>query len=251
VQRFKIWRPEAGFTIQLQAGAEERYREYCVALERLGGDRAAAEESVTTSDQRGKRKGQLVRDRRQTLSMSHAKYIKEIFAGENKSYSDIQRVVDWMQVEVDRGELCHLAPIEFIIQDKREDEPFTDPQENTARFLAQYHGDSSPTDVHGKTELLDSVPSAGNQSDSVKVEVPQDTPVTMESKASIGKFRPLTDYHTEKDPLANIPMYQPPPPIRSASRTDGVTGVASAGIVSGQPHSHRGHSLEPSRKGVA
>jgi hypothetical protein len=233
IERFKIWRPEANFTIQLQAGAAQRYSDYCVALERLGGDRAAAEDSVTTSARESKKKGQLVRDRRQTLSMNHAKYIRETFTGSNKSYSDIERVMNWMQAEVDRGELYHLAPIEFMIQDKRDDEPFTDPAENSARFLARCRGAGSPIHNHGKIALLDSMSSTSDQPNSVAVRNSHDALVATDSKAFVGKFRPLAEYSETKDSLSNIPLYQPPAPIRTKPKPE-FDGMASTGIVSEQ-----------------
>jgi hypothetical protein len=226
VERFKMWRPEADFTIQLQAGAEQRYSDYCVALERLGGDRAAAEDSVTTSARESKKKGQLVRDRRQTLSMGHAKYIKETFTGSKKSYSDIERAVNWMQAEVDRGELCHLAPIEFIIQDKRDDEPFTDPQEISARLLAQHHGNGSPNHNHGKIELFDSTLSTSDDPDSVIAHSSHDHSIATESKASVGKFLPLIDGSEINDALSSIPLYQPPAPIGTTWKPNRTSGVA-------------------------
>ncbi|KAF1825422.1 uncharacterized protein K489DRAFT_305506, partial [Dissoconium aciculare CBS 342.82] len=122
VKCLKIWRPEATFTIQLQAAAEQRYREYCVALERLGGDRAVAEASVTRPGRQSRKKDQLIEDRGQTLRMSHAKYIKENLTGANTSYADIESVLDWMQGEVDDGQMLHLAAIEFLIHPQRDDE---------------------------------------------------------------------------------------------------------------------------------
>jgi hypothetical protein len=234
VKCLKIWRPEATFTIQLQAAAEQRYREYCVALERLGGDRAVAEASVTRPGRQSRKKDQLIEDRGQTLRMSHAKYIKENLTGANTSYADIESVLDWMQGEVDDGQMLHLAAIEFLIHPQRDDEPFIDPEQNSAIFTAQRRAalptgrqeieppnSTTFTSDHPVVSTLPTSPGSSFTNSSTKTET---------NLPGYGNFRPLADYAKPSDSLANIPLYQPPGPIKISLKPSGSRGVALAEV---------------------
>ncbi|SMQ50503.1 unnamed protein product [Zymoseptoria tritici ST99CH_3D7] len=60
LQRIKLWRPEAKFTVQLQRAAGDRLSKYEAELLRNGNDRAAANNDVSITPRTGKKNGSIL-----------------------------------------------------------------------------------------------------------------------------------------------------------------------------------------------
>lgn len=137
----RLYRPGAHFDIQLQVAAEVRYKDFCVELTKNGGNRVAAEAAVTRPSQpRSSRGARDVDDRRNGLRMHHAEYLINYCIGPNKTYSDIDAILAWIEQGVRAHQMQCLPPIEFLIHPQQPGEPSTLAYENPDRWFAHKTG---------------------------------------------------------------------------------------------------------------
>ena len=136
VVRISLWRPEATFKVQLEKAAKNRLNRYHEALRRNGGDEDAAREHVKPIPKKSKGKGKLIPlTLSESVGMEHAEYIDTYFSGDFKDYGDVHTIIDWIQNEVDEGEMLAMPPIEFLISEEKPGETVIDPSTNFERWV--------------------------------------------------------------------------------------------------------------------
>ncbi|KAK4504161.1 hypothetical protein PRZ48_005077 [Zasmidium cellare] len=141
LDRIRLWRPDAKFTIQLERPAKQRLTLYHDALRRNGGNVGEAKAAVAVQPAVNG-KGKLIPlSLVQAVKVEHAEHIDAHFSGNNKTLDFLATtVVPWIEGEVARNSMVQMPPIEFLLNQTAAGENVVDPSTNYERWVA--HVDS-------------------------------------------------------------------------------------------------------------
>ncbi|CAK3739503.1 Hypothetical predicted protein [Lecanosticta acicola] len=151
--RIQLWRPEATFQVQLQAAAKKRLDDYHTTLRRNGNDQAAAQASATIAEKTNKKGKPVPLTNVQAVKMNHAEHIDAHFAGDGKTIKFLlDDFLPWISQQVESGDMTHLPPVEFLINDQVPGETVNDPANNYDRWCSYTdNADEEPNDVAENT----------------------------------------------------------------------------------------------------
>ncbi|SMY18996.1 unnamed protein product [Zymoseptoria tritici ST99CH_1A5] len=225
LQRIKLWRPEAKFTVQLQSAAGDRLSKYEAELLRNGNDRAAAKNAVSITPRTGKKNGSILSSAN-AVEVEHAAYVRDHLAGENRSVDWIlANVMPWIEGEFVAGRMVRMPPVEFLVGEVREGEVVHAVQGNWAAWDAAFPvggGGGS-----GASAAATVGPAAGG------IAVPPGSRHTAEEVAAANALLDLFSAAPRPTMPPPLPLYVPPPPV---SREQPAPPTASPPSVLDLPH---------------
>ena len=136
IERIKLWRPQATFTIQLSRGASKRIGDYYKELNKTNRDVVTAKQAVTKSAQvnaKGKEKPLSLED---AFPVEQLEHFDNNYTDSDKSFDDIEAILAWTKNLADKGEIESMPPMEFLINKQTDDEEVIDPADNYERWAA-------------------------------------------------------------------------------------------------------------------
>lgn len=230
IDRIKLWRPDATFTVQLEKPAKERLNNYHDMLRRNGGNTRDAKQQIAVQHKIGTKGKPKPLTLVEAVKVEHAEHIDANFSGDNKTLDYLSLlVVPWIEAEVESGEMAQMPPIEFLLNRSAAGERVIDPKTNYERWVAHVDGvdfegeQSTPPPKKVKKLILKNSPPKPIK---LCLKRPSSTAIPPASPAQ-GK-RPGTSSDLpmaqgpspagdgskkrKRHPAEDLPLYVPPPP---------------------------------------
>lgn len=221
LERIRLWRPEATFTIQLERPAKQRLTLYNDALRRNRGNAGEAKAAVAVQPAlgaKGKVKPLSLVD---AVKVEHAEHIDAHFSGPAKSLGYlVSTVVPWIEGEVERDSMVQMPPIEFLLHKPAAGEVVHDPSTSYERWVASVDGVSFPASASP------SPPPKKRKSPTINInprhaaELLARPPPTIKvnfKKAAENLAASPPSVHLPR-PASDLPLYRSPPPIGESSK---------------------------------